>query len=899
MTSSPPLDSRRDQGTSDSRRTPHVLIVDDDPGLLQVLSRTLELRLDAVTVEVCTSARSALERIGAVDYDAIVSDIGMPGLDGLALLAAIRERSPDTPTLLITGQDDPRLAVRALRGGAYDFLQKPIDREDFVASLRRALQTRQLRRQVQAQQAALARHAQELEATVAARTTELQAANERQQAMLAREQAARAEAESAQQRVAFLAEASDLLNSSLDYGDTLTTLARLIVPSLADWCIVDVVEADQSLRRIAVTHVDPAKAELAAAVRERYTADPAGRDGIGWALRKQRTIVYPEVAEEQLVAAVPDPEYQRLLRALGTRSVMCLPLLVWHRVLGVITFAYGDSGRRYDAAARAVLVAAHELAQRAAVAVDNARLYREAQEAIARQNESLALLDTLMATAPVGMAFCDRELRFVRVNDALAAMNGVPATQHLGRRIDEVLPEPVATQVMRDYRRVLETGDPLRDREMAGETRAAPAALRHWLASYYPVRGSGGHPLGIGAVVVDITERKRAEQERARLLAEVATERDRLQQVLNVLPDAILLADRSGQIAMSNRTAVAITGEDLAGTRLPLAQADRQTTNLVLRLDGSPYRLADIPLIRSLLQGETVLGEQYLVRKPDSGEETPVLASSAPLRDARGRILGSVVAFKDITTIKDIERARDEFLSSASHDLKTPLTAVRGFAQLLQRRAMRAGTLEPGQVLDGLNNIVTATNRMATLLDELLDLARLQLRRPLELNRRVIDLVAIARRAVAEGEQLSKRHRFQFEAPIPSLYGAWDEPRLERVLANLIGNAVKYSAPGSEVRVAVTPDSTDPARPSAVLRVEDQGIGIPAADLPRIFERFHRAGNVVGRVAGSGIGLTGARQIVEQHGGTITVASQEGVGTTFTVRLPFLPETKEPAIAPR
>jgi PAS domain S-box-containing protein len=127
---------------------PRVLIVDDDPALLRALPEALRLRLEAVTVETCDSAAEALERVAATDYDAIISDIKMPGMDGLALLAKIRAARPDTPTLLITGHGEHDLAVQALRGGAYDFIQKPIEREYFVASLSRAIHLRHLRRRV-------------------------------------------------------------------------------------------------------------------------------------------------------------------------------------------------------------------------------------------------------------------------------------------------------------------------------------------------------------------------------------------------------------------------------------------------------------------------------------------------------------------------------------------------------------------------------------------------------------------------------------------------------------------------------------------------------------------------------------------------------------------------------
>ncbi len=151
-----------------------ILIVDDDPALLQALPEALQLRMDGIRIETADSAFTALERIKQIDYDAIVSDIKMPGMDGLALLKEVRALRPETPTLLITGHGEHDLTVQALRGGAYDFIQKPIDRDYFVASLQRAISMRALSRTVQEQRLALERHALTLEETVQARTRELE-----------------------------------------------------------------------------------------------------------------------------------------------------------------------------------------------------------------------------------------------------------------------------------------------------------------------------------------------------------------------------------------------------------------------------------------------------------------------------------------------------------------------------------------------------------------------------------------------------------------------------------------------------------------------------------------------------------------------------------------------------
>jgi signal transduction histidine kinase len=158
--------------------TPRILLVDDDLALLQALPHMVSLRLHGVVVDTSDTAPGALEQIQAHDYDAIVSDIKMPGMDGLELLAKIQELRPEVPTLLITGHADQLLILQALRAGAYDFIQKPIDRVYLVASLHRAIQTRRLRRRVQEQQRALEQHAHYLEHLVEKRTRELLAASE-------------------------------------------------------------------------------------------------------------------------------------------------------------------------------------------------------------------------------------------------------------------------------------------------------------------------------------------------------------------------------------------------------------------------------------------------------------------------------------------------------------------------------------------------------------------------------------------------------------------------------------------------------------------------------------------------------------------------------------------------
>jgi PAS domain S-box-containing protein len=289
------------------------------------------------------------------------------------------------------------------------------------------------------------------------------------------------------------------------------------------------------------------------------------------------------------------------------------------------------------------------------------------------------------------------------------------------------------------------------------------------------------------------------------------------------------------------------------------------------------------------------------------GEYRWFLSRALPIRDQAGEFIGWLGTNTDITdrihadeerrALLDREQearaaaeaaleSRDEFFSSVTHDLKNPLGAAKGYAQLLARRLGRVTPPPPDWLVEGLDQIDRNVNRTTSLIEDVLDLVRHEEMGGLELQLEPFDLVEVCRGLVIERRRAGDRHDFELRASTPELKGQWDRPRLERVINNLIDNAVKYSPEGGQILIQID-SRAGPTGTEAVLSIGDQGLGIPAADLPLIFERFHRASNVSRRIAGTGIGLTSLRQIVEAHGGTVRVDSQEGVGSTFTVRLPL------------
>jgi signal transduction histidine kinase len=277
-----------------------------------------------------------------------------------------------------------------------------------------------------------------------------------------------------------------------------------------------------------------------------------------------------------------------------------------------------------------------------------------------------------------------------------------------------------------------------------------------------------------------------------------------------------------------------------------------------------------------------------LLRNAANGRDVPVLANSAPLREADGPVDGAVVAFQDITAIKMLERQREDFLAVVTHDLKNPLTSIAGMSEMLKRHCDRLTGPERDRFDRGLGTILKSAHRMESQINELLDVTRLQMGQSLELEAKSTDLVALVGQLLTEYRQTTERHTLRLQTELHVLVIMVDPKRLQRALANLLANAIKYSPQGGDIVVTLARQE-DGTGEWIVIRIADHGVGIPASDQIHLFEPYYRASNVAGRITGTGLGLRGSRQIIEQHGGTISLESNEGTGTQITIRLPLTP----------
>jgi PAS domain S-box-containing protein len=311
-------------------------------------------------------------------------------------------------------------------------------------------------------------------------------------------------------RQRLLLEASLLLAESLDYETTLANVVRAAVPTFGDMCFVNLLQPDGELRRALALHADPAKQTLLDELGERYPIARQPQHPVNQVLRDGRSLLLTSSMRPALDSVAIDDHHLLLLRAIRPAMQIIVAMKARGHTLGVLSFGLDGTRRRYDADDLAL---AEELAHRAALAIEHAQLYAESRQALQRADEALALLDALYASAQVGLGFLDRDLRYQRVNRYLAELKGMSVEAHVGRLLHEVHPDLRRTAEPL-LRQVIENGAPITDIEIAIELPGRPGQMHTWQSSYYPVRLAGGAIVGVGVVSIDISARKRAEEER-------------------------------------------------------------------------------------------------------------------------------------------------------------------------------------------------------------------------------------------------------------------------------------------------------------------------------------------------------------------------------------------------
>ncbi len=505
---------------------------------------------------------------------------------------------------------------------------------------------------------------------------------------------------------------------------------------------------------------------------------------------------------------------------------------------------------------------------------------RRSEELAAQVAASLAQLRAVVDSMTEGLIISDLQGNVLTMNREALRLYGYAGLEEAQRRLPEFrdsfelcyLDGSFMPTEERPLSRILR-GEILSGFELQVRN-LKTGAVRIWSHSGTPVRNSAGEAILAVLTLRDVTAQKEAEAERERLLEEVQRRSAELDAAISSSADGMLIYSPSGEIVLTNPAAERMLGYSQEAPKLPLAR--RMELLHIETPEGRPLPPEELPA-QKVLRGE-VSPSVVAVLHPPQGRALWATLSAAPIRSPGGKLLGAVLTFTDITPIHELQQQRAKHVLGISHGLRTPLTVIQGQGQLLLRMLGRVGA--DGRMQHGAEAIVASARRASLLLRDLVDLTSLEHSQPLQLNREPIELPSqvLKLKERLSGVFPTERIRVESAADLPAVSA--DPDRTERILANLLSNAFKYSGPGTEVTISLWRRNGE-----VVISVADQGEGIPPEQIPHLFDPYHRTEE---RPESTGLGLYIAKGLVEAMGGRIWVESQPGRGSTFSFSLPAM-----------
>lgn len=511
---------------------------------------------------------------------------------------------------------------------------------------------------------------------------------------------------------------------------------------------------------------------------------------------------------------------------------------------------------------------------------DEKQVEETLREALRGKAESLALLDTILLSAPVVFAFYNRDLEYERINETLAATNGLPAEQHLGRKVHDVVLE-LAPFLEPYLEQVLKTGEPVIDFELRAESPVDPGRQRVWLVSFYPVRMQGGEILGVGVLVSDITDRKASERE-------LVKSEERYRDLVENAHDIIYSQDLQGNYTSMNK----------AGSQI-IGYTNEEALALNIKQTIAPEYLPKVQeMLTAKLNGQHVTAYEMEVIAKD-GHRIMVEANTK-LVYHDGLPIGVQGIARDVTERKQLEEqlrqsqkmeAIGQLAGGVAHDFNNLLTAINGYSSLALQRLEHGHPITPY-----LEEVKKAGDRAAILTRQLLAFGRKQILQPLAINLNdvVTDMNKMLQRLIGEDVRLTAKLD-------PALKRIKADPgQVEQVLVNLVVNARDAMPKGGKLTIETTTVELDsdyagkhigfvPGK-YVMLAVSDTGTGMSEDTRARIFDPFFTTKE---KGKGTGLGLSTVYGIIKQSGGNIWVYSELGHGTTFKV---YLPEFARPPL---
>lgn len=661
--------------------------------------------------------------------------------------------------------------------------------------------------------------------------------------------AAREKARAVQTRLDLLLEANDVLATSIDYETTLANVSDLAVRKYADWCIVCLTDGGRLAMAVGA-HRDPSKKRYIDEIIRRYLSEALADDC--WQ-PESLPLLLSTVDDNMLKQVALDDHHLQLMRAVGIASALIVPLKSSDRMFGLIgLFLSPTSNWRFDENS---LLLAQDLAVRASAAIERSKHHHEAERHLER-------LEMALAAGKMGTWEWEAATDTITWSFRPYLSSGSFALE-VGERYETFL-NHVHPDDRESLKKTLDHAlNSMRCEPFQVECRFL--SPRRGAYQWISVRGevvaydSLGKPAHMAGVFIDISEQK--DMERALQEANLT-----LRRIVETSPLAIVTMDEEGRVREWNGAARRLTGwskEEVVGKLNPLL----------------PEPLAEV------VGGQTSSWPEWIHQGASShgmvgrvtlrgGRKANVTMWDAPFLDEQGQVQGHVAIYMDVTD-------RTRFLRVASHELSDPLSSIKALGSLISLYAKeeKVGT----KIVRNLDRLQSEIDRMAVLLNEIFTAFRAE-QKSLPLHPEPLDLWDVVEASV-ESLSFLESHRIVLKGPstgTATVHG--DHRRLSQVVRNLLLNAVKYSPGGGEIRIEVAVEAD-----CVVLSVEDQGMGIPAFDLPHIFEPFYRSEREeMHGVEGIGVGLFICQEIVHRHGGRIWVKSKEGEGATFFVELPPL-----------
>jgi PAS domain S-box-containing protein len=639
-----------------------------------------------------------------------------------------------------------------------------------------------------------------------------------------------------QENQRYLAEASEVLGSSLDYEETLRRVAALAVPRIADWVGVDLVDEDGELTQIVAAHADPAKVALAKEWRDKYPPEKDSPQGSYAILRTGRSELMTDIPPELIAAAArDDPERAAVIEALGLRSYMGVPLRSGDRILGVISFIGAESGRRFGPDD---LAFAERLADRAAAAIVNARLFRDA-------DRFRRLLD---ATLDVVLVIDPETLRIAYANRGAALATGTPVEALVGSGLDAVLPDLGADR-LRALVEPLASGDL--------DVRTVTLGLQgHGLITPVEVLfqriGITDEPDRIIAIARDISDRIEAQARLQRLAEAEHARAAELDAVIHAMGEAVFVCAADGTIVLANPAAVDLFPqvEERSYDELLAQLEDPTGIAPAIGTRGGPVELRSV-------------GE----------EERWIELATYPVAGRAGTDpeVETIVVLRDVTESRQRQAVRDTFVGVLSHELRTPVTTIYGGAKILARE----NALSEQQRREMFEDIHNEAERLHRLVEDVIALNRFgdeegEVGDEPVLLQRLLPTVIRAEEVRWPGVTFET----QIRPGLPTVIA--DPTYVEQVVRNLLSNAAKYGGPGTTVRALV-----EAVGDEVLVRIVDDGPGFPAEEAERLFDLFFRSSSTSSQAPGAGIGLFVTSRLIRAMGGRVWATSDGERGAEF------------------